>query len=474
MLATLLLTLLLVLLSCVIGQGLLVVCGSDRWRWWAPALGFAVLLVVGGQVIRIPHHATTGAIAIVVLFVAALLLPGTWRGLRQAGPGALVLGVVVLLLSAIPLFAAGHVGTFGESVSNDMSSHLTGAWWIRTHIGLRPAAAIGGTLIETGYPMGGHGIVAALVALTGQGEVRSFDALQMAVPILTAFTAYAALPRSFPGGRWVVAGLIGVCYLPIAFLAQGLFKETIQSMLVLGAAVALGDLMTATPRGWWGRLRLGVPYGVIAAAGIYNYSYAGAFWMIGTGGLVLLIAFLRARGRRIAQIKAGWLPVLVAVLVGAVLVVPEIHRMTAFANSLFGVEPKRNHGNLPHAVNPFEALGVWLSGDFRRSSDPIWPSIALQVIAGLALFAGLPWWWKRRRLGPPAAALVAVVIWVDLAVTRNIYNAAKGLVIVGPVTLLCIAGPLLAAWSPQARAAVRRPLLAVARAVAVVVLLGAV
>ena len=113
MLVLLALTILLVLICCVLGQGVLTVCGWERWRWWAPIVGVAVLLIVDGQVVRLPGRATTGAIVTVILVLVALILPGVRRGLAEAAPEGVPLALFVLLLAAIPFFAYGHAGTLG-------------------------------------------------------------------------------------------------------------------------------------------------------------------------------------------------------------------------------------------------------------------------------------------------------------------------------------------------------------------------
>lgn len=474
MIAVLLLTLAFVLVSAILGQGVLAVCGWDRWRWWSPAVGLSVLLIVGGQVSRLPHRATGAALVILVLTILALLVPGTRRGLREAASVGVPLAILVLLLAAVPMFAYGLLGPYGTSVSNDMSQHLATAWYLRTHLGLLPVAAIGGSLVTSGYPIGGHGLVAAIVSGTGMKEIGAFDVMTLAVPVMTAFAAYGALSRTPRAGRWTVAALIGLCYLPAAYLAQGQFKETIQALLLLAGAVALDDMVRARRTSVIGALGIGAPFGLLIAGGVYNYSYGALFWMAGAAGFVVFLEFVRGgHGGRMAMIRAAVLPAVGLGLTTLIVLAPEIRRVNKFTHSIFGVESLHNHGNLPHAVNPFEALGVWLSGDFRRVSHPVWPSAVLQGIAALALLGGLVWWWRRRRIAPPAAAFAGVLIWVDLALTRNIYNAAKGLIVAAPVLALCIAGPLLAAWSARRRDSRHPGALTAVRVVGVVLLVGA-
>src|SRR5581483_1215646 len=131
------LTVVLVAVCFVLGQGILAACGAAQWRWWAPALGYAVLLIVGGQVVRIPHHATAMVVVVVAATLGSMALAMVRRALREAGPEALVVGIGLTLVAAIPFFAIGRPGVLGASVSNDMSQHLTAAFFLRTGHGLR-------------------------------------------------------------------------------------------------------------------------------------------------------------------------------------------------------------------------------------------------------------------------------------------------------------------------------------------------
>ena len=85
-----------------------------------------------------------------------------------------------------------------------------------------------------------------------------------------------------------------------------------------------------------------------------------------------------------------------AAAIALIVALPEISRIVDFRNSIFGQEPMTNRGNLSHALNPLETLGVWFSGDFRFNPDPRWPTVLFCVLALAALAAGLVWWWRRR------------------------------------------------------------------------------
>src|SRR3954467_7099569 len=94
--------------SLLVGRSLLAVLGHERWSWLEPAVGLAALFTVAGFFARVPGHATTAAVFVVVLLVAALL--ALWvpyqhgDALRRGAPVA----IAVLVLLAIPFAINGR------------------------------------------------------------------------------------------------------------------------------------------------------------------------------------------------------------------------------------------------------------------------------------------------------------------------------------------------------------------------------
>ena len=302
-------------------------------------------------------------------------------------------GLALLLVAAVPFFATGHTGVLGPTVSDDMSSHLAAAYYLRTGVGPHPVAALGDNLITSGYPLGIHGLAALLTHMTGIGEERAFSACALAVPVLAGFAALGIVPSAPRVARAALAAAVGLGYLVIAYFAQGSFKEPTQALLVLTTALALGDLAREEPpRGW----RRGVPIGLLVAASVYNYSYAGAFWNLGTAGVFLVLEIARRPRQVLSILRGDPLQSARAMAVAAIVIAPEITRIEQFAKSKFGVEPLTNHGNLTHAVNPLEAIGVWSKWRFPVQPSAQWPSFVLGGIAAAALVVGLAWW-----LAPP-------------------------------------------------------------------------
>jgi hypothetical protein len=460
---------LLVAVCFVLGQAITFLCGWRDPQWWAPALGYAALLTLFAQLVRVPRHPRDLIALAVVASVVSLLFPFVRRSIRQTLPDLLVLGIGLTLLAAIPFFAAGYAGILGASVSNDMSQHLTAAAWFNDRSGVLPVAAIGGDLINTGYPIGPHALAAELSRALGIGEVRAFAAETLAVPVLTGFIALGIVPAARRSARWALAAVVGLGYLPAAYLAQGSFKEIQLAMFVLAIVVALNDLTAGDERIGW---RRAIPIALLTGGAVYTYSYGALLWI----GVILIFFFFAEvfrRGELFSVVRRWALPAIGAGVVAAIVILPELNRMKLFRNSIFGQESLENKGNLAHSLNPLETLGVWFGGDFRFNPDPRWPTYLFCAIALLALAASVVWWWRRRAVALPAAVLAAVVVWVNLTQTVNVYNAAKGLVVPAPLVMACIGAPLAMAWSMRAATQRGRTGIRIARIAGLVLFAGA-
>lgn len=458
-----------VVAAAAIGQAVFALGGARRFSWVAPAAGFALLLALGALSSRAPGGPTSGALAITVLTVAALAVPRVRRALLEALPEGAPLALATLLFASLPFLVSARTGILGVGDDNDMSAHLTAAQWLIAHQGHEPG------LLVHGYPIGPHGLAAALTK-AHVSLVHSFDAVTLAVPVLTALAALAALPDARRPARLVVAALVGTCYLAASYLAQGSFKETMEGLLLLAFALGLRELARLGRRP---RLLEGLPVGLLAAGTLYVYSYVGAVWPLGAAGVALVLGLLAMRGpppARVRRLVVAAAPALVGALLAFVIVgLPDVHRLIEFKDSQFASEPKEGLGNLTGPIPFYQALGVWLRSDFRFHPDPYWPTVVLLVVTAVGFAGGLVWWARRRDVVLPAALGAGAVIFWQATIHKNVYNQGKGLAILGPITAVVLAAPLLAAWRARAPREPRRARLTrdVARVVGVVALAAA-
>jgi hypothetical protein len=103
-------------------------------------------------------------------------------------------------------------------------------------------------------------------------------------------------------------------------------------------------------------------------------------------------------------------------------------------------------GNLFGQVSPFEALGIWPSGDFRLApGDGAVPAAAYYLGAAFAsvlLLYGVWTCWRRRETVVLSGLFVAVVAYVAARAGGTAYTAAKAIEIAAPLCALTILLPL--------------------------------
>ena len=416
--------------SLVIGQAAIAVCGQRSWSWLSPAVGLALVCAVCWATVRMPGHGVVSALVVAVLVVAAVAflwgrLEGGGEALRAGWPVALV----ALLAASLPFAVEGHFGILGTSFNPDMSQHLLAT--------ARLADGHSSQLLNQGYPLGPHSVVVALDKGLGIGLVQGFSGLSVAVMVLAPLTALAAFRELSALPRTAGALVVGLAYVVASYFAQGAFKETIEALLVLAFALALRE----ATRPHWSDLGLRfVPAGLIAVGAVYVYSFPGLLWMIGAFVLWALAGY--ALERRWPQPRAVGL----GLLVFAVLVAPEIGRMIDF-HKFETFDPNGpGLGNLFGQVSPFEALGIWPSGDFRLAAgDGAVPAAGYYLGVAFALvllLRGVVRCCRRRETAILSGLATAALAYLAARAGGTAYTAAKAIEIAAPLVALAIALPL--------------------------------
>lgn len=446
--------------SLAIGQAAIALCGRRGWSWLAPGVGLALLCGICWGTARLPGHGAASAACASLL--TAISIACLWRGLEGGGEalraGAPV-AAIALAAASLPFVAEGHFGILGTSFNPDMSQHLLAAD--------RLAEGHGSELLRQGYPLGPHAIVVALHEGLGIGLVQGFTGLTVAVAVLAPLTALTAFSNQPPLLRIPAALVVGLAYMVASYFAQGAFKETMQALFFLAFVLALRE-SSRNPA--WRDLPLRfVPAALLAVGSVYVYSFPGLTWLLGSAAIWALIELARARTASSAGGVGGggsrtdcspptgpspptpgpavMRPVLWASLLFAVLVAPEIGRMIDF-HSFETFDPNGlGLGNLFGQISPFEALGIWPSGDFRLSpGDGAVPAFAYFLGAALAsvlLLYGLFLCWRRRETAIVSGLAAAALAYAAARIGGTPYTAAKAVEVAAPIATLVIVLPLL-------------------------------
>jgi hypothetical protein len=415
--------------SLALGQAAIALCGARRWSWLAPAVGLALLCALCWGTVRLGGDGIAAAVAVALAVIAAVAslwgrVEGGVEALRAGWPVALI----ALAAASLPFAVEGHFGILGTSFNPDMSQHLLAAD--------RLAHGASGELLRQGYPLGPHAIVVALNRGLGIGLVQGFSGLTVAIAVLAPLTALAAFRELRPLPRTAGALVVGLAYVVASYFAQGAFKETLQALFLLAFVLALRE----SGREWRGLALRYLPAALIAVGSIYAYSFPGLIWL--GGAFVIWAGLGLVRGERLEP-----RPLLLAALAFLVLIAPEIGRLIDFQQFETFDPNGPGLGNLFGQVSPFEALGIWPSGDFRLApGDGAVPAVAyyLGIAFGLVLLAhGIARCWRGREHAVLAGLAAAALAYAAARLGGTPYTAAKAIEIAAPVVALSIALPLL-------------------------------
>ena len=431
----------LVAASVVAGLAVLSLMGRREPSWGAAPLGLAALLVTAGIAANAAPGVTPVAVALGAITAASLALlavrrPSGLAGFLAAGAPAALLAILV---ASLPFIAAGRVGILGVGlVNDDMASHLLISSWLAEGYTPEPV------LIDQGYPLGPHALVAGVADALGARQIDAFAGLTLAIPALTALLGFGALDRLTFAWRTLAAAATALPYLIAAYLAQEAFKEPIMALFLLAFALWLPYVE---------RARDGVPLGLLAAGTVYVYSFPGLVWLAGTAIVWAGIEVLQRPGLRRslgAAARAAAVPAAVAVAVGLVLILPDLDRIREFAD-FRALDPDRANegglGNLRGHISPLEALGIWPTSEFRLSAGagslPAAAFYAGALLAALALGLGIPRWIRDHGWSIPAALITAIAIYIGARGLGTVYTSAKALAVASPLVVLIALGGLL-------------------------------
>ncbi len=452
---------LLLVASAALGQGVLCVCGRRTWSWLAPAVGLATLVVLAGATIRLPGRDLT-ATAIVGIFVLASLVllwvrrpqaPGAWRA-------GLPVAVLVVLVASLAFAAAGGFGAF-EGKSNDLGYYLYDAQWLQTHDGFEPVQ------IVKGFPMGPPALAVVTANVAGGASlVATFTAFMITVAVAAALASLAVLGRLSAPRRIVGALLVGLPYMVASFYVQSSFKEVATGLFALTFALSLRELAgedrheeSPRPRPLAGI----VPLGLLLAASVYAYSFAGTYWALGTLGLWVVASVVINR-RDLGTLAERWRPqlpgtrrgrIVAAVVFCAVVAVaiPESNQVVEFARargSLSALSGGGVAGDLPGTPWFYTALGIWPVTDYRAAVPNMGAERVLFGIAVIMAVRGLFLLWRGRELAILSVAGATLILYLAARIGSGPYVQSKALAVMAPaVMLVAVWGALTAFPRPM-------------------------
>jgi hypothetical protein len=423
--------LLLLALVWVVGTATHVLAGVNDMPWVAPVSGLALLLSVSAAAALLPRQGFVNALPVVVVVVGAVAVLVS-RAIRPPVAVAAPTLVITLALCSLPFLANWRFGPLGVGLNDDLAPHLAWADALRTG-----NEALFEQIRAGAYPIGPHVLAAALGTLSLSDALAAFTALLLATQALTAVAALTVLSTQ-PLGRRVAASVaVGVTYLPIAYFAQGAFKEPLLALLILAFALVLQRAIDDSAR----RLRYVALLALFGAAAVSSYGYPGTFPLVAAATLAVFLSLFRRRGRLAARsVREVVVAGVVALVVIGVAILPQLERVLSFAP----FEASKTPGNLPERISGYAVLGVWRTADFRFVPPETFQAGVLGGAAAIAFLYGVLWWLARGRVAVPATAAATLVVWAVANKTESPYVSAKVLVMAAPTVILITASALIA------------------------------
>src|SRR5438105_8235447 len=373
----------LVALALCAGIGMLAerVAGVELHPALLPALGFATAIVRLGPLFATGAGAVPGLVLLTVAAAAGFALRARSLTRLRPGLGALA-GVAAYALHIAPVALSGTATFLGYNLLNDTAIHLALVDWI-SHHGSRwlaqPPSSYAAAIHEyvgTDYPLGSHELLAALKPVVGLDPALVYQPFLALSAALAAAAFFALLRREraprAPAAMAAVAALAS--QLVFSFALQGGIKE-ITFITCLAAAAALGGST------WLVALPAAAMYAIY---GVYALA-----WILPLG----LVAIWAARPPlRTVVAAAGAFVLAVAIdIPGSIHYWRHGHSVITRGSEL---------GPLAGPLNPLQAAGIWLNGDYRFTPSLSWLNLIL-ILAVLALAAGgLAAALRRRSVGP--------------------------------------------------------------------------
>jgi hypothetical protein len=401
-----------------------------------------VVLELGGA-----GAAMGGALVALALAGAALTRD---RRLARLAPGwPAVAGLLVFLLYMGPVVLAGHWTWLGYNFVNDTGANLAVTEHLAEHgkaleagIPSTRLAVVNGAIAQ-GYPLGAHGLLAALEWLVPAPVEAVY---QPFIASLAAFAgmALAWLARSVGvrAGAAVAIALVAVgANLTYQYAMQGSFKELALVCIVCTAGALSRFALDA-------RLPVGsiALVGATLAAAVAVFTAGAAGYAAGLGAIALVAIAIERPPQRLAALgRVIVAPVALLVVIGPILVDAVDFANTGaqvFANTNADLSKPLSSpavlGQLARPLPFYQSLGTWLREDYRFPTAPGLGEVlttTILVLAGALIVLVVVVELRKRRLGAMLVLVPPLLLYLVAEPRLEPYADAKLLVVMSPMVV---------------------------------------
>ncbi|MCA1682975.1 MAG: hypothetical protein LC685_03130 [Actinobacteria bacterium] len=467
------------LAALCLGAGLLVDRASGEFLPGAllPVVGAAALIAVSQLSTDIPGvaPATPYAFAVVAATGFALGRRRVVALVRRAPKaiGPIALPVVAYLAALAPVLLSGRPTFSGYGALPDSALHMIGADYLITHgqhyahLDLRNSyGQYISSYFDTSYPSGSHTLFGGSARLLGLPLIWALQPFCAFILATATGPAWLLVRRlGLPAGWAALAGL--TVTLPALVYGYELVAS-LKEVTTLPMILALGALAALHPRWLRDSPVRGIPFALVAAAGVSALGLAFGPWLVAAVAvLAVLVAVDAASGDRSLRV----VPLLaVGSLVGLVAAWPTWADAAGSLRVATGIASTSNPGNLTSPLHVEQLLGTWLSGSYRHRPGAGLSRVATYALVVLTTLAGIvgAFHLVRSRAWILAGWLgLLVALWVGLTLYGTTWTDAKLLMLTSPIALLLAWAGVAGLWASSSLWPVA-PLLGLAIAVGVI------
>lgn len=391
--------------------------------------GYALVVVVAGFLVWVPHGAVLATPAVALLAVIGLVLAMARRPARPSGRSLVPLVVAGLTFLA---YGASVLATGTPTYAGYVSLDDSATWFALTDRVLETGRSLDGLAPSSyeatldanlggGYPVGALLPFGIAARLSGVDLAWAFQPYLCVLAALLALGLYALAERVVARPA-VSAAIAIVAAQPALLYAFGLWagvKELAAAALIPLACLAAREARTFRMASFAG-IAVGALVGVLSAG--------GAVWLLGAGAIWVALA---ARERRWAALGG-------LVVAAAVAALPALATASTFftdtTREVLGSAAEL--GNLAGPLDPLQIAGIWPAGDFRTAPDARLLTVALVALVAALAVLGVGIGWRRRAWPVLAYVTTAAVGVTAIAVFGSPWVDAKAMATASPAVLL--------------------------------------
>ncbi len=448
------------------GAGLLVDRASGR------LLAGPLILPVGAAALIAVSQLTTYIVflapatpVVLVLFAAGGFALAWWQAVRQGSRAGAILrsalraplgwpggvSVLVYLIALAPVLAAGRPTFSSFMALSDSAVHLIGADYLihhgqsYAHLDLRNSyGQFINDYYNTSYPSGADTLFGGSALALGLPLIWAFQPFVAFMLASAAGPAWLLVRRVGLGGAWAALATLSMT-LPALVYAYELLGS-VKEIAVLGAILALGVLAVDSGRWLRGPSTAGIPFALLAAAGVSALGVGFGVWVLAAAVVVLGVLAVQARelagprhAARRSRMARGLLWLLgIGAVVGLVSAWPTWSDVSGSVQVTQTISATSNPGNLQAPLRAVQALGVWLHGSYKLAPGGGAHTLTYVLIA-LTLAACVLG--VVRLIATGQWALIAwlalvLVAWLAVSASSTTWVSAKTLMLTSPVAVL--------------------------------------